>query len=55
MLKNGLNPKSSGGDGKKVVKPSQRGEMAQEAVSQGRVGIRLACCIFVVSETCYRY
>ena len=29
--------------------------MAQEAVSRGRVSIRLACCIFVVSETCYRY
>ena len=38
-----------------MVKPSQRREMAQEAVSQGRVSIRLACCIFVVSETCYRY
>jgi putative transposase len=29
--------------------------MAQEAVSRGQVSIRLACCIFVVSETCYRY
>jgi putative transposase len=38
-----------------VVKPSHRREMAQEAVSRGQVSIRLACCIFVVSETCYRY
>jgi putative transposase len=29
--------------------------MVQKAVSRGQVGIRLACCIFVVSETCYRY
>ena len=38
-----------------MVKPSQRREMAQEAVSRGRASIRLACLIFVVSETCYRY
>jgi putative transposase len=44
-----------GGQGKKVVKPSQRREMAQETVSLGRASIRLACNIFVVSETCYRY
>lgn len=29
--------------------------MAQEAVSRGRASIRLACFIFLVSETCYRY
>ena len=38
-----------------MVKPSQRREMAQETVRLGRASIRLACCIFVVSETCYRY
>jgi putative transposase len=29
--------------------------MAQETVRLGRASIRFACCIFVVSETCYRY
>ena len=38
-----------------MVKPSQRREMAQEAVRHRQVSIRLACSIFVVSETCYRY
>jgi len=38
-----------------VVKPSQRHEMAQEAVDRRGLSIRLVCCIFVVSETCYRY
>lgn len=38
-----------------MVRPSQRRKMAQEAVDQGRVSIRLACCVFLVSETCYRY
>ncbi|WP_443640095.1 IS3 family transposase [Candidatus Njordibacter sp. Uisw_039] len=41
--------------GKKVVKPSQRKEMAQAAVSNKAISVRLACQIFVVSETCYRY
>uniref|UniRef100_UPI004040112E IS3 family transposase n=1 Tax=Candidatus Njordibacter sp. Uisw_039 TaxID=3230972 RepID=UPI004040112E len=40
---------------KKVVKPSQRKEMAQAAVSNKAISVRLACQIFVVSETCYRY
>jgi len=38
-----------------VVKPSQRKEMAQAAVSNKAISVRLACQIFVVSETCYRY
>jgi putative transposase len=38
-----------------VVKPSQRKEMAQAAVANKAISIRLACSIFVVSETCYRY
>jgi len=38
-----------------VVKPSQRREMAQAAVSSKLVSVRLACRAFVVSETCYRY
>jgi putative transposase len=38
-----------------VVKPSQRKEMAQAAIAQYRVTISLACRIFRVSETCYRY
>jgi len=38
-----------------VVKPSQRKEMALTAVVNRAISIRLACRIFVVSETCYRY
>ena len=38
-----------------MVKPSQRKEMAQAAITQYRVTISLACRIFRVSETCYRY
>ncbi|MCK1785061.1 IS3 family transposase [Pseudomonas sp. TNT11] len=41
--------------GKKVVKPSRRREMAQEAVRSGRCSIKLACLAFGVSITCYRY
>ena len=29
--------------------------MAQKAVSQKQVSIRLACWMFGISETCYRY
>jgi len=38
-----------------VVRPSQRCEMAKQAVEQKGVSIRLACFIFAISETCYRY
>lgn len=38
-----------------MVKPSQRKEMAQQAVASQGVSIRLACHAFVVSESCYRY
>ena len=38
-----------------MVKPSQRKEMAQEAVNSKAISVRLACQIFAVSETCYRY
>jgi putative transposase len=38
-----------------VVKPSQRKELAQQAVSNYAVSIRLACQAFSISETCYRY
>ena len=38
-----------------MVKPSQRREMAQQAVSSGRVSIKLACLSFGISTTCYRY
>ncbi len=38
-----------------MVKPSQRREMAQPAVSEKVVSIRLACLVFSISETCYRY
>ena len=35
--------------------PSRRREMAKRAVQERRISIRLACEIFSVSETCYRY
>ena len=38
-----------------MVKPSRRKEMAQNAVKERSVSIRLACEAFAVSETCYRY
>jgi putative transposase len=38
-----------------VVKPSQRREMAKSAVNDRHISIRLACSLFEVSETCYRY
>ncbi len=38
-----------------MVTPSHRKEMAKKAVTERGVSIRLACVIFVVSETCYRY
>src|SRR5690606_39385802 len=46
---------SAGGDGKKVARPSRRREMAREAVQRKGISIRLACAIFQVSQTCYRY
>nr|WP_201279287.1 IS3 family transposase [Cedecea colo] len=41
--------------GKKVVTPSHRKQMAQDAVRSRSVSIRFACQLFVVSESCYRY
>ena len=38
-----------------MVRPSHRREMAQKAVREKAIPIRLACAIFSVSETCYRY
>lgn len=38
-----------------MVKPSQRKEMAQQAVKAKGIAIALACRIFRISETCYRY
>ena len=38
-----------------MVKPSRRREMAQKAVSQKQVSIRLACWMFDISGTCDRY
>lgn len=38
-----------------MVRPSRRREMAQKAVQQYGLSIRLACLIFSVSQTCYRY
>ncbi|MFT4248710.1 MAG: IS3 family transposase [Pseudomonas sp.] len=40
---------------KKMVRPSQRREMARAAVEHGRTNIRHACLTFEVSESCYRY
>jgi len=38
-----------------VVRPSRRREMAQRAVQDRGVSIRIACEAFRVSQTCYRY
>ena len=38
-----------------MVKPSQRREMAQDAVKRKGISIRLACQSFVISESCFRY
>ena len=38
-----------------MVRPSQRKLMAQTAVANRQVSIRLACNAFRISETCYRY
>lgn len=44
-----------GGTSEKVVAPSRRREMAQWAVQDKAVGIRVACQTFGISQTCYRY
>ena len=38
-----------------MVKPSHRREMAKQVVKDREISIRLACRIFDISETCYRY
>jgi len=38
-----------------VVRPSHRREMAKRLVMEGGHPVRLACQIFGISETCYRY
>lgn len=38
-----------------MVRPSRRREMAMEAVKGKDISITLACEIFAVSQTCYRY
>lgn len=38
-----------------MVKPSLRREMAQTAVLMQGLSIRLACAVYVISESCYRY
>ncbi len=38
-----------------MVRPSRRREMAKRAVHNRQISVRLACQIFSVSETCYRY
>ena len=38
-----------------MVKPSQRKAMAQDAVANRKISIRLTCAAFCISETCYRY
>ena len=38
-----------------MVRPSARREMATKAVELKPIGIRFACQLFSISETCYRY
>ena len=42
-------------EAKKVVRPSQRREMARWAIQSRGQSIRRACVDFAISETCYRY
>src|SRR5699024_3971424 len=46
---------AEGSHGKKMVRPSQRREMAIDVVQRQRTSIRHACQTFALSETCYRY
>lgn len=54
MQKNDKNRKSPRRRWKKVVKPSHRKGMVQQAVKDRGISIRLACETFLISETCYR-
>lgn len=38
-----------------MVTPSRRREMAHKAVAEKAISIRMACCAFGISETCFRY
>lgn len=38
-----------------MVKPSERRQLAQQSVANHNISIRMACRLFAVSETCYRY
>ena len=38
-----------------MVRPSQRRELAKEAVADKKAPISLACSAFAISESCYRY
>lgn len=38
-----------------MVKPSQRREMAKQAVVEKDISIRYACTIFLISRSCYAY
>lgn len=46
---------SEGCSWKKVARPSQRKCLARSVVADRRISIRMACAIFEISETCYRY
>ncbi len=48
-------PVAEGSFRKKVVEPSLRRKMAQEAVIEKGLSIRLSCRVYGISETCYRY
>ena len=39
----------------KALRPSQRKEMAVDAVASRHVSIALVCRAFQISETCFRY
>ena len=38
-----------------MVRPSRRREMAKRAVAERGISIRLACQLYQISQTCYRY
>lgn len=55
MLKSFSRQRLSKGDGKKVVKASERKLMAQGVVKSKKMSIVLAYRTFLISETRYRY
>ena len=39
----------------KLQRPSQRREMARKGIAKHGISVRLACEVYGISQTCYRY